>query len=94
MEFEWDSSKNVSNIEKHGISFLRAARVFDGPILKFLDDRKDYGETRYVAIGIVDGLEYYVVYTIRENRYRIISCRRANRDERKKYREIYPGSSS
>ena len=90
MEFEWDIQKNRANIQKHGISFLSAARVFDGPTFKFIDDRRDYGETRYVAIGVVEEIEYYVVYAMRGARCRIISARRANQSERRKYREIYP----
>ncbi len=90
MEFEWDIRKNQQNIEKHGISFVHAVRIFDRPSLTFINIRQDYGETRYVAIGKIDDLIYFVVYTIRENCYRLISARRASRDERQKYREIYP----
>jgi uncharacterized DUF497 family protein len=90
MEFEWNIQKNKQNIEKHGISFVHAVRIFDRPSLTFLDARRDYSETRYVTIGKIDDLIYLVVYTIRNNCYRLISARRASRDERQKYREIYP----
>ena len=90
MEFEWDERKNELNIRKHGVSFLSAARVFDGPVFTIIDNRIDYGEIRYVSIGTVEATELYVVYAIRNRRLRIISARRANRNERRKYREIFP----
>lgn len=90
MEFEWDERKNDLNIQKHGVSFLSAARVFDGSVFTFIDNRKDYGEIRYVSVGRVEDTELYVVYAIRNRRLRIISARRANRNERRKYREIFP----
>ena len=61
MEFEWDSDKNAANIEKHGIDFEEARRIFDGPIRRKVDDRRDYAETRFSAICVVEGLELYVV---------------------------------
>jgi uncharacterized DUF497 family protein len=61
MEFEWDESKNRSNITNHGIDFIRAKEIFDGLILETLDDRFDYGETRFLAIGEAGGLIIAVV---------------------------------
>ncbi|MSQ07250.1 MAG: BrnT family toxin [Dehalococcoidia bacterium] len=93
MEFEWDENKNRTNIAKHGITFRRAIRIFAGDVLEFVDDRRDYGETRAAAIGVVDGVPLYVVYTRRGEVRRIISARRANRYEREKYRQAYPERS-
>lgn len=90
MEFEWDEAKNAVNMAKHGISFVGAARVFDGPTLKFEDHRRDYGETRMVAIGLLHESEIHVVYTMRGEVCRIISARRARRNERRAYRQVYP----
>jgi uncharacterized DUF497 family protein len=90
MDFEWDEAKNRANIAKHGIGFLGAARVFDGPTLERVDDRQGYGETRRSIIGELDGKEVYVVYTMRSNVCRIISARRANRRERREYRALHP----
>ncbi len=90
MEFEWNERKNELNIRKHGVGFLSAARVFDGSVFTFIDNRKDYGEIRYVSIGKVEETELYVVYAIRNSRHRIISARRANQNERRRYREIFP----
>ena len=90
MDFEWDEAKNRANIAKHGIGFLGAARVFDGPVLEQVDHRRDYGEARRAAIGELEGKEVCVVYTMRSNVCRIISARRANRRERREYRTLYP----
>jgi uncharacterized DUF497 family protein len=90
MEFEWDSIKSQRNIEKHGIDFTDAVRIFERPTLTVVDNRHDYGEKRIVAMGMVEDVILYVVYTVRDDIRRIISARRANRRERKKYFEIFP----
>ena len=87
MNFEWDGDKNAANIEKHGIDFSDAKRIFEGPTLERIDDRKAYGETRIAAVGIVENRELFVVYTTRGQTRRIISARKANRHERKAYHE-------
>ena len=89
MEFEWDTIKNQRNIEKHGIDFIDAVRIFEDPTLTIVDNRRDYGEKRIAAMGTVETVILYVVYTIRGNIWHIISARRANRRERKKYLEIF-----
>lgn len=86
--FEWDETKNLSNIGKHGVSFTTASRVFEGRVVTFLDDRIEYGEQRMISIGQVDGiLLLTVVHTGRNEKIRIISARRANGLERKRYEE-------
>ena len=87
MGFEWDAGKNAANIAKHGIDFADACRIFEGPVLERIDDRRDYGETRFAAVGAVEGRELYVVSTPRGQSRRIISARRANSYEREAYRE-------
>ena len=86
MEFEWDENKNKSNQVKHGISFEEIIEIFDYPMLVKVDNRKDYGETRYIGVGR-NGLAvlFTVVYTERKSRIRIISARLANKKERRKY---------
>ena len=89
MEFEWDSIKNQRNIEKHGIDFTDAVRIFERPTLTVVDNRRNYGEKRIAAMSTVEDVILYVVYTVRDSVRRIISARRANRRERKKYFEIF-----
>jgi uncharacterized DUF497 family protein len=86
---EWDAAKNAANIAKHGIDFADAIRIFDGLTLERPDVRREYGEPRIVAFGVVDGRELAVVYTVRGGRRRIISARRAHSRERKAYREAF-----
>ena len=87
MGFEWDAAKNAANLAKHGIDFGDAARIFEGPTLEREDDRADYGEARIAAVGIVEGRELFVVYTVRGRNRRFISARKANRHEREAYRK-------
>ncbi len=94
MEFEWDNEKNKRNIEKHGIDFADAALIFDHPLLEYEYVRKDYGEKRFCGIGTFEETELSISYTIRGNNIRIISARRARKDERQKYRSIYASHSS
>jgi uncharacterized DUF497 family protein len=90
MAVEWDAAKNAANIAKHGVDFEDAIRIFEAPVLESTDERRDYGEVRTVAFGVVDDRELVVVYTVRGEHRRIISARRAHRRERKAYREAYP----
>jgi uncharacterized DUF497 family protein len=83
MLFEWDESKRQSNLAKHGIDFQDALRIFDGPI--FEKASRSHGEGRVLAIGLIEGVEIVVVYVIRGKRRRIISARRAHRNERQDY---------
>ncbi len=85
MLFEWDEQKRVTNLDQHGIDFADATRVFDGPTLDRKDDRRDYNETRVVALGEIEGIVLSVIYTTRGQAVRLISARRASRDEREAY---------
>lgn len=84
--YEWDERKQVENLAKHGVDFDDAVRIFDGPVVEAPDDRRDYGESRIRAFGEVEGVVLCVVYTRRGSRRRIISARKARRDERESYR--------
>ena len=86
MGFEWDRRKNRGNEKKHGIRFEQAARIFQGPTVERIDDRKDYGETRICVFGVYDDTVLAVVYTWRGENRRIISARRASSAETRKYR--------
>ena len=89
--FEWDEKKNKGNVEKHGISFEIAIKVFQDPYRIDWYDEENSGynifgdwEDRYIAVGFVEDV-LYVVYTIRERNkgevIRIISARPAVGDE-------------
>jgi hypothetical protein len=87
-EFEWDDAKAASNLEKHGVSFEEARAVFRDPFaVELHDDREDYGEDRYILIGMSAVGVLVVAHTEREMRNRIISARKAEPNERKFYHE-------
>jgi uncharacterized protein len=90
LEFEWDPAKRRANIRNHGIDFLDARKIFDGPIVEEVDDREDYGEERCIAFGMAGLLVLCVVYTQRGHIIRLISARKADFDDEQTYfREIY-----
>ena len=83
MEFEWDPQKEAANIKKHGISFITASKLF---LLERFVARSDRdSEIRYLTVGEVEGRVLAVVYTSRKGKYRIISARRARKNEEKIY---------
>ena len=90
-EFEWDEQKAQSNLKKHGISFEIALHVFDDPLALSRQDRDVAGELRWQTIGMVEGcLVLLVAHTVAAlddegEVIRIISARRADRLERKRY---------
>jgi uncharacterized DUF497 family protein len=86
VNYTWDAAKNAANIRKHGISFERAIRVFDGPTVEQIDDRYDYGETRIRAVGLIEDTEVFVVFCDKGGgERRIISARRAEPKERAEF---------
>jgi hypothetical protein len=88
MEFEWDPAKAASNLLDHRIKFPFAARVFLDPYRRErLDTREEYGEERWITLGRVDEWILVVVYTLRGSNIRLISARKAKRNESEVYWE-------
>lgn len=85
MEFEWDDSKRISNLRKHGIDFLDVPAVFGEAIVTVEDDRFNYGEERFVTFGLLQGHVIAVVHTENEDYIRIISVRKATKHEQENY---------
>ena len=85
MDADWDEKKRLSNIAKHGIDFAVAASIFDGAFVEFSQRQREYGEERIGALGRREEEIIFVEYTWRGERRRIISARRARRDERERY---------
>jgi uncharacterized protein len=89
--FDWDPQKAASNLLKHKISFNAAIQVFDDPFAVFLQDRIEKGELRWQVIGTVKGIEILLVayaskgFDDNMEYIRIISARRADKNERKIY---------
>lgn len=90
--YEWDPTKAANNLRKHGVSFETATRVFTDPCALVKLERIENGEERWQAIGVVEGvLTLTVAHAVREQDdievIRIISARRGNRRERRRYEE-------
>jgi uncharacterized protein len=90
MIFEWDDYKAAGNIRKHGVAFELAQQVWDDPAHIIVFDRHEENEERWHAIGLVRGILILTVVhalpaTSDEDVIRIISARKATRDERKRY---------
>jgi uncharacterized DUF497 family protein len=85
MEIEWDNNKAASNLIKHKIDFEDAKNIFLDANRLEKEDKRDYDETRIQVIGMVNQVVLFVVYTKRNGRYRIISARRANKNEQRQY---------
>ena len=77
MCFEWDEAKRQSNIQKHGIDFLGIEKAFAGETLTILDDRFDYGESRFITLGVLSGRVVVIAHTETPEVIRIISVRKA-----------------
>ena len=84
MEFEFDPDKDARNKEKHQLS-LADFSGFDADPLVIEDDRRDYGEQRFRAFGLIDGKPHSIAFTVRGNAMRLISFRRAHAKELRRY---------
>ncbi len=85
VEFEFDPEKDATNKDKHGVS-LRDAERMDLSTARFAsDDRHDYGEPRTQSLGKIDGRLYMLVFTMRGRVMRVISLRKANLKEMRRY---------
>ena len=85
MEFEWDLTKSEKNLRERGFDFAFATRIFQGPIISSEDSRSSYGQVRMIALGVIGGRVYKVVYTDRHGVRRIISAHKASRQETRKW---------
>jgi uncharacterized DUF497 family protein len=87
MQYEWNEQKRLSNVRKHGIDFQDAVRIFEGDTLLMEDDRLDYGEHRFVSLGLLQGRVIVVVHVEQTGVTRIISARKATKYEQRIYLE-------
>jgi len=81
VRFTWSEDKRRANLTTHGLDFLDAPRVFEGPIFTFEDDRFDYSEQRFVTVGFLKGVPVSIVHTESAHHIRIISFRKATKKE-------------
>jgi uncharacterized DUF497 family protein len=81
----WDERKRLSNLRKHRIDFRDAPSIFDGYTVTVEDVRETYGEQRFLTLGLLRGVVVSVTHTERLGRVRIISIRKATKDEARSY---------
>jgi uncharacterized DUF497 family protein len=81
MQFEWDERKRRVNLKIHKLDFRDAPEVFNGPTVTYEDDRFRYGEQRFVSLGLLKGIAVSIVHTETAQQIRIISFRKATRNE-------------
>lgn len=85
MTVQFDSGKRASTLAHRGLDMARAGEVFEGATLTARDDRRDYGEARFITIGFLDSRMVVLVWTRRGLKRRIISMRKANEREQAIY---------
>lgn len=89
--FEWDEDKRQRNIKEHRVDFRVAVRIFNNPVIESVDEREDYEETRYRALGHDEQQYYMVAYTWRGENRRIISAWKVGENGKKRYENILFG---
>lgn len=89
--FEWDEVKRRKTLEKHGIDFLDLGPLFDSQHI--LTDARSEHEARKIAIGRLDDVIVAVIFTERNGRIRIITARRARKNERDSFRALHAGAA-
>jgi hypothetical protein len=85
MEISFDPDKLSRTLIERGLDFADAGLVFAGPVVTWRDERADYGEPRFITLGVLDGRSVVLVWTPRGEARRIISMRKANEREIAKY---------
>ena len=86
MRFSWDPSKNARNLRERGLSFADAGPMWNGPMLVWIDNRRDYGEVREIGLGMIDERVVVVGWVTRgDNEIHIFSFRKANAREKNRY---------
>ena len=85
MRFEWDEQKRHANLRKHGIDFVGVETLFEGYTVTIEDTREDYGEMRFITLGLLNGRVVVVVHTERQDAIRLVSVRKATKYEERAY---------
>lgn len=86
MPLEWDPAKDAQNVARRGISFAIVERL-EWETSVTIEDTRDYGERRFITVGVIDAQLYVVVWTPRGEHMRIISVRKADARDRRIYEQ-------
>jgi uncharacterized DUF497 family protein len=87
LKFDWDPAKSASNEAKHGLSLADASVLWAGPVVTLPSKRP--GEMRHLAIGLIEGRHWTVVYAPRGDHFRLISARRSRNDEKALFQKFF-----
>ena len=90
MQFEYDDAKRQATLRDRGVDILYAALIFEGPTLTKEDTREDYGEVRYISLGLVDDVPHVVVHTQRGRNIRLITAWKGGRKDYEHYKNRFP----
>lgn len=85
MDITFDPAKREETLRERGLDFVDAPDVLEGANVRWIDDRCDYGEERWIVVGKIGGRMVVVVFVDRPAGPHIISMRKANEREREKY---------
>jgi uncharacterized DUF497 family protein len=85
LELEWGENKRRRLIEERDLDILYAALIFEGPVLTWIDDRRDYGERRLISLGVVEREAFTVVHTERSGVTRLITAWKGGRHDLERY---------
>ena len=83
MRFTWHEAKRQVTLQRRSLDFAQAEQGFVGPTFTFEDDREEYGEQRWVTLGLLNGIVVVVVHTETVDEIRVISMRKAEKDEQR-----------
>ena len=89
MKFEWDEGKRQTNLRNHKLDFADAEIVFSGITFTFEDDRFEYGEDRFITLGLLREIVVVIAHTERNDIVRVISMRKATKNEQRLYFENF-----
>ena len=90
MLFQYDEKKRQQILQDRGVDILWAALIFEGPTLTKQDTRQDYGEERFVSLGLIDDVPYMVIYTWRGETMRLITAWKGGQRDYERYKERIP----
>ena len=94
MEIEFDHEKDRINREKHGVGLDSGGLILMGRSVQWSSSQKGHGEIRRVAVGLLEGIEFTCVFTMRGEVARIISVRRSRHEERDRFWKVWRGQTS
>ena len=89
MKFEWDETKRQTNLHDHKLDFAEAEIIFSGITFTFEDDRFEYGEDRFITLGLLRETVVVIAHTERNDTVRVISMRKATKNEQRLYFENF-----